>query len=67
MSYRSTMPSLEDFLPGFDRGLLFAIKLKIPVRTYDSLQGIMEQAKLNEKDFIKSAAEDVRLGLKKKS
>ena len=46
------MPSLEDLLTGFKRGLIPAIKSKLPVRVYATLEGKIEQAKLIEEDGI---------------
>ena len=61
----STMPNLEDLLTGFKRGLIPAIKSKMPVRVYNTLEDMIEQAKLIEEDYIKSADEDIGFSLVK--
>ena len=61
----STMPNLEDLLTGFKSGLIPAIKSKMPVRVYDTLEDMIEQAKLIEEDYIKSADEDIGFSLVK--
>ena len=59
------MPSLEDQLTGFKRGLLPQIKSKLPVQEYALQEEMIDQAKLIEEDFIKSADEDTGFHLVK--
>ena len=61
----SAMPSLEDQLTGFKRGLLPQIKSKLPVQEYASLEEMIDQAKLIEEYFIRSADEDTGFHLDK--